>query len=60
MGRGKSRELLPNNVFKMAPDFRGKLGQVIALKNIKQGGGTFSSKRRGCFLSFRATVSKGE
>jgi len=42
---------LPDNVFKMAPDFRGRLGRVISFINTKQDGGTFSSTTAGNFLS---------
>ena len=60
MGRGKRREPLPDHVFKMAPDFRGRLGLVIALINTEQDGGTFTATTAGTFLSFRATVSVDE
>ena len=60
MGRGKRREPLPDNVFKMAPDFRGRLGLVISFINTEQGGGTFTPTTAGSFLSFRATVSIDE
>ena len=55
MGRGK----LPDNVFKMAPDFRGRLGLVISFINTEQDGGTFTATA-GSFLAFRATVSIDE
>jgi len=57
MGRGKRREPLPDNVFKVASVFGGKLGLVISFISTKQDGGTFSSTTAGSFLSFRATVS---
>ena len=57
MGRGKRREPLPDNVFKMAPDFRGRLGLAISFTNTKQDGGTFTETTAGSFLSFRATIS---
>ena len=60
MGRGKRREPLPDNVFKMAPDFRGRLGLVISFINTEQDGGTFTATTAGSFLSFRATVSIDE
>jgi len=60
MGRGKRRELLPDNVFKMAPDFRARLGLVISFINTEQDGGTFTATTAGSFLSFRATVSINE
>ena len=43
MGRGKRREPLPDNVFKMAPDFRGRLVLVIAFVNTEQDVGTFTA-----------------
>ena len=60
MGRGKRREPLPDNVFKMALDFRGRLGLVVFFINTKQDGGTFSLTTAGSFLSFRTTVSIDE
>jgi len=60
MGRGKRREPLPDKVFKMAPDFRGRLGLFIAFVNTEQDGGTFTATTAGSFLSFRATVSIDE
>ena len=65
-GRKREREerweegTLPDNVFKMAPDFRGRLGLVIAFRNTEQDGGTFTATTAGTFLSFRATVSIDE
>ena len=53
-------EPLPDNVFKMAPDFRGRLGLVKAFVNTEQDGGTFTATTAGSFLSFRATVSIDE
>jgi len=60
MGRGKRREPLPDNVFKMAPDFRRRLGLVISFINTEQDGGTFTATTAGSFLSFRASVSIDE
>jgi len=48
------------NVFKMAPDFRGRLGLVISFINTERDGGTLTATTAGSFLSFRATVSIDE
>ena len=60
MGRGKGREPLPNNVSKMAPDFRGRLGLGRIPHHYLQDGGLCRRTRRGIVLSFHATVSTGE
>jgi len=56
MGRGT----LPDNIFKLAPDFRGRLGLVISYINTEQDGETFTATTAASFLSFRATVSIDE
>ena len=60
MGRGKGREPLPNNVAKMALDFRGKLVLGHNAHRYLQDGRTCSSTRRGIVVSFHATISTGE
>ena len=47
-GKGEKRD----NVFKMAPDFRGRLDLTLLLHEYSQNGGTCSTTRTGNFLSF--------